>query len=83
MSNVIERWECPECGQEVDDEERAGSAHWGNAPPDGWCSGVPVLRSYVAVDALPKREDDDDRLEHEWIHGWNACVAAIEAARQT
>ncbi len=48
MTDTISRWECPECGEK-----------WGYAAeaPHGGpglirCPGVPVERTYVAVDAL-------------------------------
>ncbi len=49
MTDTITRWECPECGRQT-----SATVH---VPPiedrrDWWCPGVPVERTYVAVDAL-------------------------------
>ncbi len=44
MSDTITRWECPKCG-------RADANHWDDEDTYN-CPGVPVERTYVAVDAL-------------------------------
>ncbi len=56
MTDTIKRAECPECG-------RGWAAH-----AEKWrrlCSGVPVERTYVSVDALESRFDKEcDSLDY-------------------
>ncbi|MDQ3274647.1 MAG: hypothetical protein M3Q39_06340 [Actinomycetota bacterium] len=72
--NTIVRWECPECGKAW----RPGTTRHND------CPGVPVERTYVAVDALrreaealPYRQDPDKFAEF-----WDDMQAAINAVTE-
>ncbi len=43
MTNIIKRWECPECGAKRDEP-------WEHSTSWLTCPGVPVEREYVAVE---------------------------------
>ena len=68
MSDTIKRWECPECGRWIVQkgflEHNAG---------DRRCPGVPVERTYVAVDALLSDETRRivaERLDDDVLAKW-------------
>jgi len=69
MTDTITRWECPECGrsslkQYVEHSVRRGYGEW---QP---CPGIPVERTYVAV----------DQLEQAWRNGFGSALVMLRAA---
>lgn len=82
MTNMIKRWECPECGWKAS----FGGVHMRpslNPRRPDWCSGVPVERIYMLVDDVPDlvidamAEAESDSVDDERVAGFTRLADSL------